>query len=139
MPFLESFNLERLGKRLADLEIENAKMRRGPMCDALGLMFFDVVFLPGGEIQTKYHSPKGEEIFGEIPSTYKEALNFVHPSDRKTIQSAGESFVRVRLRHKTGEFHWYFIKCIMSPDRMLGVIFQANRIEGFGLGVDLSP
>lgn len=139
MPHLESFNLERLGERLAKLESENEKMRRGPMCDALGLMFFDISILPDGKVVTKYHSSQGEKIFGAMPSTYKEALNLVHPSDRKTIQARGENFVRLRIRNKTGVFHWYCIKCIMTPERCVGVLFEANSIAGFGPGVDLFP
>ena len=136
MPDLESFNLERLGERLAELESENEKMRRGPMCDALGLMFFDIAFLPDGAVVTKYRSTLGEKIFGAMPSTYKQALNFVHPSDRKIIQAMGENFVRLRLRNTTGVFHWYFIKCIMTPERCLGVLFEANCVAGFGPGID---
>ena len=139
MPFLESFNLERLGERLAELESENEKMRRGPMCDALGLMFFDISILPDGKVETEYRSHKGSEIFAKIPSTYKEMLKIVHPSDQETLLAAEENFARVRLRNKNGVFHWYFIKCIITPSRVLGVLFESNCVSGFGLGIDIAP
>ena len=46
VPTLESFDLERLGAKIARLEEESAKMRRGPLCEALDV-FFEVREIPG--------------------------------------------------------------------------------------------
>ena len=140
MPYLEeSFDLERLGQRLAELESEKKKLRRGPLCDFLGLIFFDVAILPDSTLRAVYSSPKGEERFGDFPETFEEALNLFHPDDKGFIVSSGDTFVRVRMLHsKTGKFNWYFIKSFKTVDRWVGVLFQANRVEGFGPGLDLS-
>ena len=134
---LESFDLERLGEKLAALEVESIKLRRGPLCDALDLIFFDVKVSPTGQLSADYRSPRGLEIFGPLPEDREEAMAFVHPSDRELITSASDGFFRIRLKHKTGEFHWWFVKRILTANRFIGMMFQANCIGGFGPGIDL--
>lgn len=137
VPTLESFDLERLGAKLARLEVESTKMRRGPLCEALDVFFFDVKVSPTGQLSTEFRSPRYLEVFGELPGDREAALKMVHPSDRELIASSSDGFFRIRLKHKTGEFHWWFVKRILTADRMVGMMFQANCVGGFGPGIDL--
>ena len=135
---LESFDLERLGEKLAALEVESMKLRRGPLCDALDLIFFDVKVSPTEQLSAEFRSPRYLEVFGELPEDREEAMALVHPSDRELITSAADGFFRIRLKHKTGDFHWWFIKRILTANRFIGMMFQANCIGGFGPGIDLA-
>ena len=132
----ESFDLEILGQRLATLEAEKNKLKRGPLCDALKLIFFDVLIKEDGNLEMQYRSPEGEDIFGSFPTTFQQALDLFHPSDKQIILELGESFVRIRMRDKCGNFSYFFIKCIMLPNRWVGVLFDSPSIAGFGPTVD---
>ena len=139
MPTLPAFDLELLGERLAELESQQHELKPEPLCDFLGLIFFDVKIFPDSSLEFLYRCPKGEQRFGAFPKNVKEALALVHPDDQKLLNRTGESFVLVRMKHeKTDKFNWYFIKSYFTKERWFGVMFQGNRVEGFGPGLELS-
>lgn len=138
MAISEQFDLERLGERLAELELESVKLRRGPLCDVLQLAFFDIEIKPDKTLFARYRCPKCEEWFGPAPRSMEEALNVVHPADQDYLEKAGpESFIRIRLRGVNGSFSWYMAKQIFMPNRWVGVIFKPPaNILGFSFAQD---
>ena len=121
----DHFDLEKLGQRLAELESESIKLRRGPLCDTLQLAFWDIEIKADNSLVTRYRCPRCEEWFGPAPRTMEEALHVVHPADQAFLEDAGpESFGRVRLRNLTGSFHWDMAKQIFTVDRWGGVVFK---------------
>jgi hypothetical protein len=132
MPTLPAFDLELLGERLAELETETVKLRRGPLCDALQLAFFDIEIKPDKTLVARYRCPRCQEWFGAAPQSMDEALRFVHPADQAFLNAGPEFFCRIRLRGANGSFSWFMAKQIFMPDRWVGVIFKApENVLGF--------
>ncbi len=135
---LESDVLETVGERLAVLEREAARLRRGPICDALEFAFFLIEILPDESLVAKYRCPKCHEWLGDIPKTMADAVGYCHPEDAWMLNECGsESLMRIRLRTREKKFEWFITKQIFTPTQWTGMMFKPPaNVLGFSFTED---
>lgn len=134
----DHFDLEKLGQRLAELEIKSNRLQRGPLCDALEFAFFNIEIRPDKTLIAKYRCPKCQEWLGEIPKTMADAVDYAHPEDAWMLNECGpESLMRIRLRTRAKKFEWFITKQIFTPNQWCGMLFKPPaNILGFSFTED---
>lgn len=99
----------------------------------------DIVTILDDELRLRYVSPVAGRLLG-YPSDFREigtALDLVHPDDLATaermiadIRFGKRVPVEVRLRHLTGEFHWFEVVGVdlASDPNIRGIVLNAREI-----------